>query len=62
MIAMSKAAYLVIVECSATKPVIIFMSSHCQCRLTVDGILTHCIVDGNPDGCASNVGFYYYYL
>ncbi|KAK2463800.1 hypothetical protein APHAL10511_004198 [Amanita phalloides] len=37
MIAMSKPAYLAIVEYSATKPVIVFG----QRRLTVDDILTH---------------------
>jgi pre-mRNA-splicing helicase BRR2 len=49
MIAMSKPAYLAIVEHSATKPVIIFVPSRRQCRLTVDDILTHCSADDNAD-------------
>lgn len=49
MIAMSKPAYLAIVEYSPTKPVIIFVSSRRQCRLTVDDILTHCAADDNGD-------------
>jgi pre-mRNA-splicing helicase BRR2 len=49
LIAMSKPAYLAIVEYSPTKPVIIFVSSRRQCRLTVDDILTHCAADDNGD-------------
>ncbi|KAJ7097861.1 putative RNA helicase [Mycena belliarum] len=49
MIAMSKPAYLAIVEYSPTKPVIIFVPSRRQCRLTVDNLLTHCAADENPD-------------
>jgi len=49
MIAMSKPAYLAIVEYAPTKPVIIFVSSRRQCRLTVDDILTHCAADDNGD-------------
>jgi pre-mRNA-splicing helicase BRR2 len=49
MIAMSKPAYLAIVEYAPTKPVIIFVSSRRQCRLTVDDILTHCAADDNSD-------------
>lgn len=49
MIAMSKPAYLAIVEYSPTKPVIIFVPSRRQCRLTVDDILTHCAADDNND-------------
>ena len=49
MIAMSKPAYLAIVEHSSTKPVIIFVPSRRQCRLTVDDILTHCSADDNGD-------------
>ncbi|THH28522.1 hypothetical protein EUX98_g5677 [Antrodiella citrinella] len=45
MIAMSKPAYLAIVEHSPTKPVIIFVPSRRQCRLTADDILTHCGAD-----------------
>ncbi|PPQ70945.1 hypothetical protein CVT26_014249 [Gymnopilus dilepis] len=49
MIAMSKPAYLAIKEYSPTKPVIIFVPSRRQCRLTVDDILTHCSADEQPD-------------
>jgi pre-mRNA-splicing helicase BRR2 len=48
MIAMSKPAYLAIMEYSPTKPVIIFVPSRRQCRLTVDDILTHCAADDDP--------------
>lgn len=49
MIAMSKPAYLAIKEYSPSKPVIIFVPSRRQCRLTVDDILTHCSADDQPD-------------
>jgi pre-mRNA-splicing helicase BRR2 len=58
MIAMSKPAYLVIVaglaylaivEYSPAEPVLIFVPSRRQCRLTVDDILTHCAADENMD-------------
>ncbi|KAF7305029.1 putative ATP dependent RNA helicase [Mycena kentingensis (nom. inval.)] len=49
MIAMSKPAYLAIVEYSPTKPAIIFVPSRRQCRLTVDDLLTHCAADDKPD-------------
>ncbi|KAG2058635.1 DNA polymerase theta/eta [Suillus hirtellus] len=49
MIAMSKPAHLSIVEHSPTKPVIIFVPSRRQCRLTVDGLLIHCGADSDPD-------------
>ena len=49
MIAMSKPAYLAIVEYSPTKPVVAFVPSRRQCRLTVDDILTHCTADDKPD-------------
>ncbi|KAF7294831.1 putative ATP dependent RNA helicase [Mycena indigotica] len=49
MIAMSKPAYLAIVEYSPTKPVIVFVPSRRQCRLTVDDLLTHCAADDKPD-------------
>ena len=49
MIAMSKPAYLAIVEYSPTKPVIVFIPSRQQCRLSVDDILTHCSVDDKLD-------------
>ncbi|KAF8056607.1 DNA polymerase theta/eta [Lyophyllum atratum] len=49
MIAMSKPAYLAIVEYSPTKPVILFVSDRRQCRLTVDDLLTHCAADDKPD-------------
>ncbi|KAJ8517086.1 hypothetical protein ONZ45_g5700 [Pleurotus djamor] len=49
MIAMSKPAYLAIVEYSPTKPVIIFVPSRRQCRMSVDDILTHCSADDKPN-------------
>ena len=42
---MSKSAYLAIVGHSPTKPVIIFVPSRRQCRLTADDIITHCGAD-----------------
>lgn len=49
MIAMSKPAYLAIREYSPTKPVIIFVPSRRQCRLSVDDLLTHCAADDKAD-------------
>ncbi|KAF7797360.1 hypothetical protein EIP86_008555 [Pleurotus ostreatoroseus] len=49
MIAMSKPAYLSIVEHSPTKPVIIFVPSRRQCRLTADDIITHCGADADSN-------------
>ena len=49
MIAMSKPAYLAIKEYSPTKPVVVFVPSRRQCRLTVHDLLTHCAADENPD-------------
>ena len=49
MIAMSKPAYLAILEYSPTKPVLVFVPSRRQCRLTVDDLLTHCAADDEPD-------------
>ncbi|KIK97275.1 hypothetical protein PAXRUDRAFT_825079 [Paxillus rubicundulus Ve08.2h10] len=49
MIAMSKPAYLAIVEYAPAKPVIAFVSSRRQCRLTVDDLLVHCSADDDPD-------------
>ncbi|TFK72419.1 hypothetical protein BDN72DRAFT_721274, partial [Pluteus cervinus] len=49
MIAMSKPSYLAIVEYSPTKPVLIFVPSRRQCRLTVDDLLMHCTADNKPD-------------
>ena len=49
MIAMSKPAYLAIVEYAPTKPVIIFVPSRKQCRATVSDLLLHCLADGNED-------------
>ncbi|KAH0834659.1 putative RNA helicase [Lanmaoa asiatica] len=49
MIAMSKPAYLAIVEHSPTRPVIVFVSSRRQCRMTVDDLLLHCTADNDPD-------------
>ena len=48
MIAMSKPAYLAILEYSPTKPVLVFVPSRRQCRLTVD-LLTHCAADDEPE-------------
>lgn len=48
MIAMSKPAYLAMVEYAPTKPVIIFVPSRKQCRLTVDDLLVHCAADSDP--------------
>ncbi|KAF9803145.1 hypothetical protein IEO21_09752 [Rhodonia placenta] len=45
MIAMSKPAYLAIIEHSPTKPIIMFVPSRRQCRLTAGDILTHCGAD-----------------
>ncbi|EPQ53751.1 Sec63-domain-containing protein [Gloeophyllum trabeum ATCC 11539] len=45
MIAMAKPAYLSVMEYSPNKPVIIFVPSRRQCRLTADDILTHCGAD-----------------
>jgi len=47
MISMSKPAYLAVLEYSPTKPVIIFVSSRKQCRLTADDIIAHCGSDEN---------------
>lgn len=49
MIAMSKPAYLAILEYSPSKPVIIFVPSRRQCRLTVDDLITHCTADDDPE-------------
>ena len=45
MIAMSKPAYLAVLEYSPNKPVIVFVPSRRQCRLTADDIITHCSAD-----------------
>lgn len=47
MIAMSKPAYLAIIEYSPTKPVIIFVPSRKQCDLTATDIELHCLADGD---------------
>jgi pre-mRNA-splicing helicase BRR2 len=49
MIAMSKPAYLAIVEYWPVKPAITFVPSRRQCQLSVDDILTHCSADDKPD-------------
>ncbi|KIJ55099.1 hypothetical protein M422DRAFT_219656 [Sphaerobolus stellatus SS14] len=49
MIAMSKPAYLAIVEYSPTKPVIIFVPSRKQCHSTATDLLLHCLADRNED-------------
>lgn len=48
MIAMSKPAYLAVLEYSPTKPVVIFVSSRKQCRLTADDLIAHCGSDDDP--------------
>ncbi|KAH9930429.1 Sec63-domain-containing protein [Epithele typhae] len=45
MIAMSKPAYLAVLEYSPNDPTIIFVPSRRQCRLTADDIITHCSAD-----------------
>ncbi|KDQ16775.1 hypothetical protein BOTBODRAFT_106485 [Botryobasidium botryosum FD-172 SS1] len=49
MIAMAKPAYLAITEYSQNKPVIAFVSSRRQCRLTALDILSYCLADGDED-------------
>jgi pre-mRNA-splicing helicase BRR2 len=49
MISMSKPAYLAISEHSPTKPVIVFVPSRQQCRLTADDLLVHCHADNNEN-------------
>lgn len=49
MIAMSKPAYLAILEYAPTKPTLIFVPSRKQCKLTVDDLLLHCSADDKED-------------
>ncbi|EJD54668.1 Sec63-domain-containing protein [Auricularia subglabra TFB-10046 SS5] len=49
MLAMAKPAYLAITEHSPTKPVIVFVPSRKQCRLTAADILVYCLADGEED-------------
>ncbi|CEL57890.1 pre-mRNA-splicing helicase BRR2 [Rhizoctonia solani AG-1 IB] len=49
MIAMAKPTYIAIKDYAPTKPVIAFVPSRRQCRLTADDILTYCAADGNED-------------
>ncbi|KAF9504269.1 hypothetical protein BS47DRAFT_1355400 [Hydnum rufescens UP504] len=49
MIAMAKPAYLSIVEFSSSKPVVVFVPSRRQCRLTASDVLSYCLTDGNED-------------
>jgi pre-mRNA-splicing helicase BRR2 len=49
MIAMAKPAYLAIVQYSPNKPVIAFVPSRRQCRLTADDILTYAAAGGDED-------------
>lgn len=51
MIAMSKPVFLAIKEYAGTngKPVIVFVSSRKQCRLTVDDLLIHAAASGKED-------------
>ncbi|KAF9914159.1 DEIH-box ATPase [Lobosporangium transversale] len=48
MIAMAKPTYAAITTHSAEKPVIVFVPSRKQCRLTVDELLTLCVADDKP--------------
>lgn len=48
MIAMAKPTYLAITMHSANKPVIVFVPSRKQCRLTALDIITYCIGDDTP--------------
>ncbi|KIY72493.1 putative RNA helicase [Cylindrobasidium torrendii FP15055 ss-10] len=49
MISMSKPAYLAVIEHAASKPVILFVPSRKQCRLTADDLMVHCTADDQPD-------------
>jgi pre-mRNA-splicing helicase BRR2 len=49
MIAMARPAFTSIVQYSPTKPVIAFVPSRRQCRLTASDIHTYCITDGNEN-------------
>lgn len=49
MLAMSKPAYIAISEYASTKPVIIFVPSRKQCRLTVDDLLVHMAAEEKGD-------------
>lgn len=49
MIAMAKPAYLAINEHSPNKPVIAFVPSRRQCRMSALDILTYCTAEGNED-------------
>lgn len=48
MMAMAKPAYLAITNYSADKPVIVFVPSRKQCRLTALDIITYCVGDDTP--------------
>jgi len=45
VIAMSKPAYLAILEYLPTKLVLVFVSSHRECHLTVNDLVLHCAAD-----------------
>ncbi|QRV91442.1 pre-mRNA-splicing helicase BRR2 [Ceratobasidium sp. AG-Ba] len=49
MIAMAKPTYVAIKDYAPTKPVIAFVPSRRQCRLSADDILTYCAADGDED-------------
>lgn len=49
MIAMAKPTYIAIKDYSPTKPVIVFVPSRRQCRLSADDILTYCAADGDEN-------------
>ncbi|KAG0354547.1 DEIH-box ATPase [Podila minutissima] len=49
MIAMAKPTYTAIVTHSPEKPVLVFVPSRKQCRLTVNDLLTFCAADDKPD-------------
>ncbi|CAO3589811.1 unnamed protein product [Absidia cylindrospora] len=48
MMAMAKPTYLAIAEHSENKPVIVFVPSRKQCRLTAEDIITYCVADDTP--------------
>lgn len=48
MATMNKPAYAAIIEHSPTKPVLIFVSSRRQTRLTALDLIAHCAADDNP--------------
>ena len=49
MIQMARPAYLAIAEYSPEKPVLVFVPSRKQCRLTANDLLAYCLADEDPD-------------